>query len=334
LAPGASTSCTGDRLLTQADIDAGSGTNTAKACGDPPTGTEVCDTDGTTTTITRSPAIDLVKSSTTTLITAVGQVVPYSYAVKNTGNVTLTGVTVTDNQVSSVTCAQTTLAPGASTTCTGTHTVTQAELDAGGNLTNLATAKGTPPPGVTPSPVSDTDTKSIPIQPPLKGHIMHTQVTCADFVSNNPSNELDRGDYSVKSGKVNNVSPGVMFYYISITAPSANFTVNVTQSNASGWKPIPVQDVRQVVLYEANCTSSSKGTPSVATDGTATLTVKNATQGATYIVGVKYSLSSLTGQSVSAPFPTVEYKFATNFNGNVGSPIASSQDSIKLFPKP
>jgi hypothetical protein len=182
-------------------------------------------------------------------------------------------------------------------------------------------------------PAGDGACEPLTVGSPPKGHIMHTQVTCSDFVSNNPSNELDSAEYGVKSGSVNNVAPGVMFYYITIKAPSSNFTVNVTQSNNKGWKPIPVQDTRQIILYEANCSNSSKGTPSYnATTGTATLNVTGATAGATYVVGIKYSLSSLTGQPVASPPPVVVYSFATNFNG--GSAIPSSQDSITISPKP
>ena len=60
--------------------------------------------------------------------------------------------------------------------------------------------------------------------------------------------------------------------------------------------------------------------------------MSGATAGATYIVGVKYSLSGLGGQAVTSPFPTVTYSFATNFNG--GSAIASSQDTLVFTPKP
>src|SRR4030095_817290 len=99
------------------------------------------------------------KTSTTTQVTAAGQVVPYSYLVSNTGNVTLTGVTVTDNNIDTppgVSCPSTTLAVGASMTCTAQHTVTQAEINAGDTRTNTGTADSdqTPP---------TSDTLNIPI---------------------------------------------------------------------------------------------------------------------------------------------------------------------------
>ena len=52
----------------------------------------------------------------------------------NTGNVTLTGITLSDNNATLRDAARpTTLAPGATMTCTATHTFTQAELDANGS---------------------------------------------------------------------------------------------------------------------------------------------------------------------------------------------------------
>ena len=64
---------------------------------------------------------------------------PYQFHVVNTGGFTLTGRDVTDMQtppssnanLGPITCAATTLAPGAQTTCTATYTVTQADLDFG-----------------------------------------------------------------------------------------------------------------------------------------------------------------------------------------------------------
>jgi uncharacterized repeat protein (TIGR01451 family) len=64
--------------------------------------------------------------------------------VTNTGTTTLTGIGVSDNLVASVSCPDPSLAPGASETCTGSYTVTQADVD-NGSVTNTATANGTAP---------------------------------------------------------------------------------------------------------------------------------------------------------------------------------------------
>ena len=71
---------------------------------------------------------------TETSFNAVGQVLHYTIVAKNVGNTTLAAVTVTDPGVTGLSCTPangSSLAPGASMTCTATHTVTQADLDAG-----------------------------------------------------------------------------------------------------------------------------------------------------------------------------------------------------------
>ena len=96
------------------------------------------------------PAIKVVKSSTTTAITAANQVVPYTFSVTNIGNVTLTGITVSDPNCTAAisgptgdtnTNSQLDLTETWTYTCN--HTVTQAELDTGGKLSNTVTADST-----------------------------------------------------------------------------------------------------------------------------------------------------------------------------------------------
>lgn len=166
LAVGASTTCTGDYTITQADIDAGSVTNFMAANGTPPAGTLATITD--TATITASPAapaLTLDKSSTTATYAAVGEVVSYNYLVTNTGNVTINALVVTDNKIAAVTCPATTLAPAASTTCTGSYTIVQADMDAG-LVTNNASATGTPARG-TLVPATDSATVTSTATPAL-----------------------------------------------------------------------------------------------------------------------------------------------------------------------
>ena len=145
LAPKATISCTGTYTVTQADLDAGKVDNTATADSNqtPPV-------QGSATVNGRqSPALDIKKSVTETSYSKVGDVLHYTIVATNTGNVTLTGVTVSDPKLGTLVCnpvQPATLAPKATISCTGTYTVTQADLDAG-KVDNTATADSnqTPP---------------------------------------------------------------------------------------------------------------------------------------------------------------------------------------------
>ncbi|WP_439647999.1 DUF7507 domain-containing protein, partial [Aequorivita sinensis] len=108
----------------------------------------------TVVTICTDASIALIKTSdvevnpTTGCSTlAVGDVINYSFSVKNTGNVTLTDVMVSD-LVGGVTVAggPITLAPGEedTTTFTASYTITQADINAG-EFENTAKVVGTTP---------------------------------------------------------------------------------------------------------------------------------------------------------------------------------------------
>ena len=159
LKPGESTTCTGTHKVTQGDIDAGSIKNVATATGTPPTGDPVTSDpdDVTVPGPKQDPSLTIDKTTDATAVSAVGDVITYTFVVQNTGNVTLTGVVINDDKLDApATCEATTLKPGESTTCSGTHTVTQADLDAG-EVKNVATSTGTPPGGGDPitSPPDD-----------------------------------------------------------------------------------------------------------------------------------------------------------------------------------
>ena len=97
------------------------------------------------------------KTAGTPTGTTAGSTIDYTFLVTNTGNVTLTGVTVDDPKVGTVTCPVTTLAPAASTTCTATYTLTQVDVDAG-HVANTATVTGTDPNGTDVTATDSTDT--------------------------------------------------------------------------------------------------------------------------------------------------------------------------------
>ena len=173
LAAGAvdSTTFTATYALTQADIDAGQVDNTALATGTPPSGPNVTDPGSHSEDVPQTPAIDLVKSGALDLgldgIATPGDVITYAFTVTNTGNVTLSNVTVTDPVITVLGGPIASLAPAAvdSTTFTGSYTLTQDDVDAG-TFTNTATATGTPPSGDDVSDPDD-DTQTLPASPAI-----------------------------------------------------------------------------------------------------------------------------------------------------------------------
>ncbi len=155
-------SYTATHMVTQAEIDAGSSiVNTATADSDQ-TGP---DTDDASIPVTQNPALNIVKDATVPGNTAdvAGELISYTILVENTGNQSLTTVTVSDPFVSNLTCGldvvgdnDNVLEVGETWSYTATHTVTQAEIDAGSSIVNTATADSdqTGP---------DTDDASIPV---------------------------------------------------------------------------------------------------------------------------------------------------------------------------
>ena len=157
LVPGASMTCTATYTLTQADVDIAVVNNTATATGTPPTGGDVTATDSTTTPLNPAPSVTLDKQAGTPSGSAAGDTIDYTFLVTNTGNVTLDPVSIDDPTVGAVGCPVTSLAPGDSTTCTATYTLTQADVDAG-HVANTASVSGTPPTGPDVTATDNTDT--------------------------------------------------------------------------------------------------------------------------------------------------------------------------------
>ena len=139
LIPGGTLTCTGTHNITQADLDAGSYANTATANSDetlPVTDDELVVAEG-------NPLLGIDKTTTTQTYNSVGDLIDYQIVATNLGNVTLSGVTITDPMLGTLVCTPTqpaTLIPGETLFCTGSYAVTQADLDAG-SVNNIATAE-------------------------------------------------------------------------------------------------------------------------------------------------------------------------------------------------
>ncbi len=174
LSAGRSQTCTANEpyTVTVADVENGSVDNDATATGTSPTGQTITSLVSSTSTPTTAPApaLSVVKSANVQQITAVGQVVAYSFVVSNTGNVILTNPTINEGaftgngELSPVECPAGVLTPGASITCTATYTVVTADLSGGGELSNTATASATTPAGG--SIISTASTAAVDVAPP------------------------------------------------------------------------------------------------------------------------------------------------------------------------
>ncbi len=156
--------------------------------------------------------------------------------------------------------------------------------------------------------------------------IAPTQTTCQMY-RDGEAEDYNTLNYLISKGKVGSVSPGMIFFWSTITAPSSDFTLlsNQTKSDAS-WYFMKYLDV---FLWDENCVKVQSVT--ITGDGfIPTLEVTGAIPGDTYFFSVKYDTSSLTGAPKPA-LPTVVYWFETYLNGSM---VFTSPDSIAVVPKP
>src|SRR5215203_6086636 len=135
--------CAPAHTVTQADIEAGHYLNTACVDDGPGGAVQVCD--DVDVPAEQNPALSIVKTSPTQSYDSVGDVITYQVVATNTGNTTLAAVTITDANAVLGTCTPangSSLAPGATLTCSATHVVTQADIEAGHYLNTACVDDG------------------------------------------------------------------------------------------------------------------------------------------------------------------------------------------------
>ena len=151
LLPGEKVSGSASYVLTQADIDEGQVLNTATVTGKGPDGSDVSDTDEARTEIAAEPEILLEKFSNPAVRTGAhaGDVVPFTFAVTNTGNCTLNDIVIEDalpgisdividwDGSGDASTGKGVLSAGESVTAESFYTLTQDDIDRG-DLLNQA----------------------------------------------------------------------------------------------------------------------------------------------------------------------------------------------------
>ncbi|MGH6860724.1 MAG: DUF7507 domain-containing protein, partial [Phyllobacterium sp.] len=155
-------------VLKQADIDKKQVVNTATATGTPPADAPPLDpvVPSTITTKILVPGLSLVKSAAPLTERKAGAKIAYTFAVKNTGDVALTAIAIRDDKLDApAECPATPLLPKTETTCTGTHTITAADVTAA-KVVNTATASGLQPDGKTRTPESPESKVTVDLSAP------------------------------------------------------------------------------------------------------------------------------------------------------------------------
>ena len=147
--------------VTQEDIDSGEVENIASVTGN--AGEEEVSDDATLVVpADQNPDIQIEITDNDVVITEAGQDIPYTITVTNTGNTTLTNVTVVDTKTGLVVNIGT-LKPGETKTVETTYPVTQNDVDAG-EVTNEASVTGESPNPGDDDP-TDNDSVTTPITP-------------------------------------------------------------------------------------------------------------------------------------------------------------------------
>jgi hypothetical protein len=305
--------------------------NTADVDGNGPQGQLPNADDSETVDIPQFATIDMEKSSSPGSYQSAGQTITYIFDVENTGNVTLTGVSIADVRCDApATYLSGDLNPngqldvGETWRFTCSYTTTQADVDAG-SITNSATATAEGPQG---QEASDTDT-----------HTIRVVITSTSQMTNSAFQLVDDltpwavNDFEILVNGQNTVvatNPGQFYYHQRATSPysvDSSWTFNLSwpcqfTTQTGGGQPIHAYvqlatdapntwhawtDVSDVAwsspAFPGGCTQPA-GTP----PGSGTITVNNVPSGAEVWVNVHLDyaakdklLSTLTPNPLNKP---------------------------------
>jgi uncharacterized repeat protein (TIGR01451 family) len=318
LAPNQSQVFTATYTITQTNLNNGSVLNTATATGTPPTGPNVTDTDDETITANQTPSIEVVKSASPQTYSTVGQLITYSFTVTNTGNVTLSNVSVSDPLpgLSSITPAPVTLAPNQSQVFTATYTITQTNLN-NGSVLNTATATGTPPTGPN---VTDTDDETItanqtPSIEVVKSASPQTYSTVGQLITYSFT-VTNTGNVTLSNVSVSDPLPGLS----SITPAPVTLAPNQSQVFTATYTITQTNLNNGSVLNTATATGTPPTGPNVTDTDDETITA-NQTPSIEVVKSASPQTYSTVGQVITYSFTVTNTGNVTLSNVSVSDPL-------------
>ena len=241
-----------------------------------------------------NPQLALTKTASPTSYNTVGQFITYTFTIQNTGNVTLNGpFSVTDDRLGTFICASGPLAPAATTSCTKSYAITQADINAGSVVNNaVASTNYADTAGHSVAVVSNNATATIKVVLGSTSALTHSASKSTTEVSNQLVTDFE----ILVDGKSNTVvatNPGQFFYHQWATNP---YTITTTWKFQLNFGPdfiTQTQDGNPIKAFvqlpgssaltqwtdvSAVCWRVSNGCPN---DNTARITVNNVPAGAT-----------------------------------------------------
>lgn len=320
LAPGQQFECTASYTVTQADMNAGSIVNAARATGVDPTDDDVESATSTwTVTANAAPSLSVLKTADVTSYDEVGDVIGFSFLIANTGNVLLTGVEISEGaftgsgELDEISCLADELAPTATTTCSADYTVTQADLDRG-SIANTATAFGFAP-DADDATVSTASTVTVPaVQSPVLELVKSVTPDTADAAGDTVSYEFlvsNAGNVTLTALAISETAFSGTGALAAVTCPAGALPPGADRTCTVSYQVTQADVDAGEVVNTAVATANLGSTPVISNSSSATLEIER-TPG--------LSLVKSAAPAAPADFhagETITYSFVITNTGNV-----------------
>jgi uncharacterized repeat protein (TIGR01451 family) len=280
-----------------------------------------------------APGLTISKSAPATV--ASGANLTYTISYSNTGTANATNVIIRDPLPAGTTFVSATNGGtlmggnvvfniGTVNAGAGTQTVSftvTVNTAAGGTVdNNNYTIEGD---GISPIPGPPVTTSVTAGQPTQVSQITPTGTTCSQFAAGT-SATLNSLEYSLKpraNTVINNVSPGVFFYWVKVTAPAGSNTFTITEAITTGNFNSFFSIAKGSNVFNSSCVSLH---PTITQSGNTITVTFNAPTAGAYFIAIKFDSQSLSGKPKPSPTTTVHYDIST-----MGVPGSTSGIDLK-----
>ncbi|MEU4158021.1 hypothetical protein [Actinoplanes sp. NPDC026670] len=333
LAAGATATCTsvGSYTVTQSDVDAATGVaSTASVSGRRPGAVSNTVYGSNTVTVPvagASPSLSITSVATVAPAAhqnavRVGDTITYTYTVVNDGNVTMTGIGLTDALAGTVNCPATSLLVGASMTCTSAmpYTVTQARIDVGLPITASASATATTPGGANPS--FGPFTATVSVAPAVPALTMLVTATVTPAIRQSQAQAGDTIDYTFDISNTGNVTMSSIAVAGNVRAGQCPFTslavgASMTCASASPYT-VTAGDIitANPITNNAVLTARAPAATSDTTYATGSATIALAQAAASLTVSITPAVNPVGNRYAAAVGNTITYSIVVTNNGD------------------